>query len=73
MFFVYVEGEFMFMGFKEIAVSSGSACTSVFLELFYVLCVFGVNEEMVYMLVRYGLGWFIIEVEVDCVIEVIVR
>ena len=46
----------MLMGLKEIAVSSGSACTSASLEPSYVLRALGVNEEMAHTSVRYGLG-----------------
>jgi len=73
MSFAYVEGESMLMGLKEIAVSSGSACTSASLEPSYVLRALGVNEEMAHTSVRYGLGRFTTEEEVDRAIEATVR
>jgi cysteine desulfurase len=73
MSFAYVEGESMLMGLKEIAVSSGSACTSASLEPSYVLRALGVNEEMAHTSVRYGLGRFTTEAEVDRAIEATVR
>ena len=58
MSFAYVEGESLLMGLKEIAVSSGSACTSASLEPSYVLRALGVDEEMAHTSVRYGVGRF---------------
>ena len=63
--FAYVEGESLLMGLKEIAVSSGSACTSASLEPSYVLRALGVDEEMAHTSIRYGLGRFSTEEEVD--------
>ena len=60
-----VEGESLLMGLKEIAVSSGSACTSASLEPSYVLRALGVDEEMAHTSIRYGLGRFSTEEEVD--------
>ena len=65
MSFAYVEGESLLMGLKEIAVSSGSACTSASLEPSYVLRALGVDEEMAHTSIRYGLGRFTTEAEVD--------
>ena len=65
MSFAYVEGESLLMGLKEIAVSSGSACTSASLEPSYVLRALGVDEEMAHTSIRYGLGRFSTEEEVD--------
>ena len=73
MSFAYVEGESMLMGLKEIAVSSGSACTSASLEPSYVLRALGVNEEMAHTSIRYGLGRFTTEAEVDRAIEATVK
>lgn len=73
MSFAYVEGESMLMGLKEIAVSSGSACTSASLEPSYVLRALGVNEEMAHTSIRYGIGRFTTEAEVDRAIEATVR
>ena len=69
MSFAYVEGESLLMGLKEIAVSSGSACTSASLEPSYVLRALGVDEEMAHTSIRYGLGRFTTEEEVDRAIE----
>jgi cysteine desulfurase len=71
--FAYVEGEAMLMGLKDVAVSSGSACTSASLEPSYVLRALGVAEEMAHTSIRFGLGRFTTEEEVDFVIEVVVE
>ena len=63
--FAYVEGESLLMGLKDLAVSSGSACTSASLEPSYVLRALGVDEEMAHTSVRFGLGRFTTEQEVD--------
>jgi cysteine desulfurase len=63
--FAYVEGESLMMGMKEIAVSSGSACTSASLEPSYVLKAIGVGEELAHSSIRFGLGRFTTEEEVD--------
>jgi cysteine desulfurase len=63
--FAYVEGEALMMGFKDIAVSSGSACTSASLEPSYVLRAMGVGEELAHTSIRFGLGRFNTEEEVD--------
>ncbi|HEY6477635.1 MAG TPA: IscS subfamily cysteine desulfurase [Polyangia bacterium] len=70
--FAYVEGEAMLMGLKDIAVSSGSACTSASLEPSYVLRSLGVAEEMAHTSIRFGLGRFNTEEEVDFVIKTVV-
>jgi cysteine desulfurase len=70
--FAYIEGEAMLMGMKDVAVSSGSACTSASLEPSYVLRALGVAEEMAHTSIRFGLGRFNTEEEVDHVIEVVV-
>uniref|UniRef100_A0A061R9I4 cysteine desulfurase n=1 Tax=Tetraselmis sp. GSL018 TaxID=582737 RepID=A0A061R9I4_9CHLO len=67
--FAFVEGESLLMGLKEIAVSSGSACTSASLEPSYVLRALGVDEEMAHTSIRYGFGRFSTEEEVDTAIE----
>ncbi len=69
--FAYVEGEAMLMGLKDIAVSSGSACTSASLEPSYVLRALGVEEEMAHTSIRFGLGRFNTEEEVDFVIDLV--
>ena len=63
--FAYVEGESLLMGLKDLAVSSGSACTSASLEPSYVLRALGVDEEMAHTSVRFGIGRFTTEGEVD--------
>ncbi len=67
--FAYVEGESLLMGIGEIAVSSGSACTSASLEPSYVLKALGVGEELAHSSLRFGLGRFNTEEEVDFTIE----
>jgi cysteine desulfurase len=71
--FAYVEGEALMMGVKEIAVSSGSACTSASLEPSYVLKALGVGDELAHSSLRFGLGRFNTEEEVDYVIGAVVR
>lgn len=63
--FAYVEGESLLMGLREVAVSSGSACTSASLEPSYVLRALGVDEEMAHTSIRFGLGRFTTAEEVD--------
>lgn len=63
--FAYVEGEGLMMGIKDLAVSSGSACTSASLEPSYVLRALGVDEEMAHTSLRIGFGRFTTEAEVD--------
>jgi cysteine desulfurase len=63
--FAYVEGESLLMGINDIAVSSGSACTSASLEPSYVLKALGVGEELAHSSIRFGLGRFNTEEEVD--------
>jgi cysteine desulfurase len=70
--FAYVEGEAMLMGLKDVAVSSGSACTSASLEPSYVLRAVGVEEEMAHTSIRFGLGRFNTEEEVDYVVKLVV-
>ncbi len=67
--FAYVEGEGLMMGIKELAVSSGSACTSASLEPSYVLRALGVDEELAHTSLRIGLGRFTTEDEVDYAVE----
>ncbi len=63
--FAYVEGESLLMGVKEIALSSGSACTSATLEPSYVLRALGVGSDLAHSSIRFGLGRFNTEEEVD--------
>ena len=71
--FAYVEGESLLMGLKDIAVSSGSACTSASLEPSYVLRALGVDEELAHTSIRFGLGRFTTEAEVDRAIDLTVK
>ena len=65
--FAYVEGESLLMGINDVAVSSGSACTSATLEPSYVLKALGVGEDLAHTSIRFGLGRFNTEEEVDYV------
>ena len=67
--FAYVEGESLMMGIPEIAVSSGSACTSATLEPSYVLKALGVDDELAHTSIRFGLGRFTTEEEVDYAVD----
>ncbi len=69
MSFAYVEGESLMMGLDDVAVSSGSACTSATLEPSYVLRALGVPVELAHSSIRFGLGRFNTEAEVDYVAE----
>ncbi|KAF7322377.1 tRNA splicing protein [Mycena chlorophos] len=71
--FSYVEGESLLMALKDIALSSGSACTSASLEPSYVLRALGAAEDMAHSSLRFGIGRFTTEAEVDFVVQHIVR
>ena len=71
--FAYVEGEAMMMAIKSIACSSGSACTSASLEPSYVLRALGVDVELAHTSIRFGLGRFNTEEEVDWAVQLIVQ
>ena len=70
--FAFVEGEGLMMALKDVAVSSGSACTSASLEPSYVLRALGVGEELAHTSIRFGLGRFNTEEEVEHVIKLVV-
>jgi cysteine desulfurase len=67
--FAYVEGESLLMGINDVAVSSGSACTSATLEPSYVIRALGTNEELAHSSIRFGVGRFNTDEEVDYVTE----
>lgn len=69
--FAYIEGESMIMAIKDLAVSSGSACTSSSLEPSYVLRSIGVGEELAHTSIRFGIGRFTTEEEIDYAIKVV--
>jgi len=71
--FAFVEGESLMMGMKELAVSSGSACTSASLEPSYVLKAIGVGEDLAHTSIRFGLGRFTTDEEIDYTIEKVVE
>ena len=67
--FAYVEGESLLMGLKEIALSSGSACTSATLEPSYVLRALGVGSDLAHSSIRFGLGRFNTNEQIDYTIK----
>jgi cysteine desulfurase len=75
--FAYVEGESLLMGINDIAVSSGSACTSATLEPSYVLKGLGAGDDLAHSSIRFGIGRFNTEAEVDYVasklVDVVLR
>ena len=71
--FAYVEGESLLMSLKDLAISSGSACTSASLEPSYVLRALGLNDEMAHSSLRFSFGRFTTEAEVDYAIEQVER
>ncbi|QNI36448.1 IscS subfamily cysteine desulfurase [Edaphobacter albus] len=72
MSFVYVEGESLLMGINDVAVSSGSACTSATLEPSYVLKALGLGDDVAHSSIRFGLGRFNTKAEVDYVADKII-
>ena len=72
MSFVYVEGESLLMGINDVAVSSGSACTSATLEPSYVLKALGLGDDVAHSSIRFGLGRFNNEAEVDYVADKVI-
>ena len=71
--FSFVEGEGLMMAIKDVAVSSGSACTSASLEPSYVLRSMGLEDDMAHSSIRFGLGRFTTEEEVDYVADLVIR
>ncbi|MFO1009826.1 MAG: IscS subfamily cysteine desulfurase [Planctomycetota bacterium] len=71
--FSFVEGESMIMGIKDIAVSSGSACTSASLEPSHVLRAMGVGDELAHSSIRFGFGRFSKREDVDFAVDQVVR
>jgi cysteine desulfurase len=71
--FAFVEGEAMMMAIKDVAVSSGSACTSASLEPSYVLRALGVGEELAHSSIRFGIGRFNTDEEVDYVADLVIE
>jgi Aminotransferase class-V len=71
--FAYVEGESLLMALKNVALSSGSACTSASLEPSYVLRALGVEEDMAHTSIRFGLGRFTTVEEVDYTAALVVK
>src|SRR5208282_2860575 len=71
--FNYVEGESLLMGIKEVAVSSGSACTSASLEPSYVLRAMGRSDELAHSSLRFSLGRFTTTGEIDFTIQLVTQ
>lgn len=69
--FAFVEGESLLMALKNIAVSSGSACTSASLEPSYVLRAIGVGEDLAHTSIRFGIGRFTTEEEIDFAVDLL--
>ncbi|MEI8648882.1 IscS subfamily cysteine desulfurase [Paraglaciecola sp. Hal342] len=69
--FAFVEGESLIMALKDMAVSSGSACTSASLEPSYVLRALGLNDELAHSSIRFTIGRFTTEAEIDHVVSVV--
>eukprot|EP01041_Mallomonas_annulata_P010093 gene10093-21028_t len=69
--FAHVEGESLLMALKNIAVSSGSACTSASLEPSYVLRAIGSDDEMAHSSIRFGIGRFTTEAEIDLTVDLL--
>ena len=71
--FHYVEGESLIMGISDVAVSSGSACTSASLEPSHVLRAMDVGEDLAHSSIRFGIGRFTTREEVDYAVDALVK
>jgi cysteine desulfurase len=71
--FAYVEGESLLMGINDVAVSSGSACTSATLEPSYVLKALGLGDDIAHSSIRFGIGRFNTEEEIDYVADKLIH
>ncbi len=71
--FAFVEGESLLMALKDVAVSSGSACTSASLEPSYVLRALGTGDELAHSSIRFGIGRFNTEEEIDYTVDLVVK
>jgi cysteine desulfurase len=71
--FTFVEGESLLMALRDVAVSSGSACTSSSLEPSYVLRAIGLDDENAHSSIRFGIGRFNTEEEIDYVADLVVK
>jgi cysteine desulfurase len=71
--FAFVEGEALLIALRDVAVSSGSACTSASLEPSYVLQALGIGDELAHSSLRFGLGRFTTGEEIDFAIDAVVR
>jgi len=71
--FAFCEGEAMMMAIKDLAVSSGSACTSASLEPSYVLRAMGVDVELAHTSIRFGVGRFNTEAEIDYAVQLVTQ
>lgn len=69
--FAYIEGESLLMALKDIALSSGSACTSASLEPSYVLRALGTSDETAHSSIRFGIGRFTTDSEIDYVLQAV--
>jgi len=70
--FAFVEGEAMMMAIKDVSVSSGSACTSASLEPSYVLHAMGIGDDLAHSSIRFGIGRFTTDEEIDYVAELVI-